>query len=112
MTGEYVDQAVDNLRTDGVSLRRLDEDGNPEPVGHLEDGTALGHVGRLGGGSGSLSARLACRVVGHRFDGRRMVRWDQEETPAIECSRCHLIRARRPTGADVEGTGEADLPER
>lgn len=100
---EYVDQAVRKIRDGGVSLRRVSAAGDRESVGQLEDGTGLRTVdGVLDVDSGDRLDYVVCQVVGHRFDGRRMVQWDDEETPAIECTRCQLVRARRPTGASLD----------
>jgi len=101
---EYVDQAVRKIRRDGLSLRRAGTADETTAVCHLDDGTPLRRTG-------SVLARLRresvgylqCLLAGHRFDGRRKVDWADEQTPAIECTRCRVIRARPPTGADVEG---------
>jgi hypothetical protein len=106
---EYVDQAVRKIRADGVSLRRVADERDSEPVAQLEDGTELRHVdGILDVPGGDRLGFLVCQVVGHQFDGRRMVEWDDEETPAIECVRCRLVRARRPTGGSLEETATED----
>lgn len=108
---EYVDQAVRKIRDDGVSLQRLSPDSAQESVGRLEDGTALRRVeGVLDVGTGDRLGYVVCQVVGHRFGGRRLVRWDEEETPAIECTRCRLIRARRPTGGSMDADDGGVLP--
>lgn len=108
---EYVDQAVRQIRNEGVSLRRLAEGSDREGVGQLENGTTLRRVdGMLDVGSGDRLGFVVCQIVGHRFDGRRMVQWRDEETPAIECTRCQLVRARRPTGASLDaGEGGGTL---
>lgn len=102
MTDQYIDQAVRKLAADGVSLRPTQADVS-DPAATLDDGTELVRVDSLlGGGLGEFRTQFRCLVVGHRFDGRRNVTWDREETPAIQCSRCDLVRARRPTGGSVE----------
>jgi len=103
---EYVDQAVRQIRADGVSLRRTTSRQNA--VGELEDGTPLRRVGGiLDVGSGDRRGYVVCQLIGHRFDGKRMVTWADEETPAIECTRCRLVRARPPSGASLEGGTDA-----
>lgn len=96
---DYVDQAVQQIQREGIALRRRRSDGDGHPVGELDDGTTVVRVesGRELARE-RLSAYLQCLLAGHQYEGRRMVHWDDEETPAIECTRCRLIRARLPTG--------------
>jgi len=113
MTADHVDQAVRHLRRDGIPVRPSQSGMTESVIGKLDDGTPVVRVGSiLDGNRGMVPSYLKCVLVGHRFDGRRIMQWADEETPAIECFRCGLVRARKPTGGFVNESEAGGVPDR